>query len=157
LKSWLEKNNPKGENVYFSYFGNTDVEYYGLKARMLPSYRSQKSDEVFELKEGIYCISATTFQFLYLSESCYGETGFDIADADDSYFKKLSEEIKSFPNTGKKSDLTPDQQKRFRIYEYLRFVKLCLFLHSREPDETVGNSILIFKVSEEDIRKALTN
>jgi len=157
LKSWLEKNNPQCRNVYFSFFGNTDVEYYGLKTKMLPSYRSQKSDEVFELGEGTYCISATMFQFLYLSESCYGETGFDVADADDNYFKALSEDMKSFPNTGKRADLTIEQKRKFRIYEYLRFIKLFLFLHNREPDEIIGNSILLFKVSDEDVKKSLSN
>lgn len=152
LKSWLEKNNPGGEPVYLSFFGNSDVEYYGLKTKMLPSYRSQKSDEIFELEEGIYCISATLFQFLYLAESCHGETGFDIADADDNYFKSLSKNVKSFQHTGKKGALTPEQRNKFRIYEYLRFIKLCLFLHNRAPDEIIGNSILIFRVSEDDIK-----
>ena len=157
LKSWLGKNNPQCENVYFSFFGNTDVEYYGLKTKMLPSYRGQNSDEIFELKKGIYCISATLFQFLYVSESCYGETGFDVADADDNYFKNLSEKIKSFPSTEKRADLTVEQKREFRIYEYLRFIKLCLFLHNREPDEIIGNSILIFRVSDEDIKNSLSN
>ena len=143
------------KNVYLSFFGNTDVEYYGIKAKMLPCYRSQKSDEVFELKEGIYCISATMFQFLYVSESCHGETGFDIADADDNYFKSLSEDVKSFQNTGERADLAIEKKKEFRIFEYLRFIKLCLFLHNREPDAIIGNSILIFNVTDEDIKKAL--
>jgi hypothetical protein len=154
LRKWADTNNQEKENVYFSFFGNTDVEYYGLKTKMLPSYRSQKSDEIFELKGGIYCISATMFQFLYLAESCYGETGFDVANADDKYLKSLSEDMKSLPKTSKKADLSTEQQKKFRIYEYLRFIKLCLFLHNREPDRIIGNSILVFKVSEEEIKKA---
>lgn len=153
LKSWLEKNNPQDKNVYLSFFGNSDVEYYGLKTKMLPSYRSQKSDEIFELKGGIYCISATLFQFLYLAESCHGETGFDIADADDNYFKVLSEKMKLLPANGKRADLSAGQRKEFRIYEYLRFIKLCMFLHNREPDELLGNSILIFRVSDDDIKR----
>ena len=156
LSKWVRTNNQDKENVYLSFFGNTDVEYYGLKAKMLPSYRSQKSLDVFELKEGIYCISATMFQFLYVSESCHGETGFDVADADDNYFKTLSEDVKSFPVPGKRAGLTIEQKKEFRIYEYLRFIKLCLFLHNREPDAIIGNSILIFKVSGEDINKAIS-
>jgi hypothetical protein len=152
LKSWLEKNNTKGDNVYFAFFGNTDIEYYGLKVKMLPSYQSQRADEIFELEEGIYCISATLFQFLYLAEACHGETGFDIADADDNYFRTLAADVKSFLNTDKRAELTVEQKKKFRIYEYLRFIKLCLYLHSREPDEIIGSSILIYKLTGNDLQ-----
>jgi hypothetical protein len=119
---------------------------------MLPSYQSQRADEIFELEEGIYCISATLFQFLYLAEACHGETGFDIADADDNYFRTLAADVKSFLNTDKRAELTVEQKKKFRIYEYLRFIKLCLYLHSREPDEIIGSSILIYKLTGNDLQ-----
>ncbi len=157
LKSWLDKNNTQKSEVYFSCFSNSDVGYYGIKAKMLPSYRIQKSDEMFELKGGIYCISATMYQYVYLAETCYNETGYKLEAADDSYFENLSAEIKAYHNTGNKSGLSEEQQKKYRIYEYLRFLKLCLYLHNqnRIPDAIIGNSILVFRLSDEEVGKAL--
>lgn len=155
LKSWLGKNNPGKKEVYFSCFSNSDNGYYGLKIKALPSYRKQKGDDIFELGEGIYCISATMFQFLYISEACFNETGFDTANADDNYFSSLSKEIKALPDSGKISELTAEQRNKYRIYEYLRFIKLCLYLHNREPDANIGGSILVFRLENEDIEKAL--
>ncbi|HBC88220.1 MAG TPA: hypothetical protein DCZ94_14815 [Lentisphaeria bacterium] len=155
LKSWLDKNNTGKSDIYFSCFSNSDVGYYGLKVKMLPSYRLQKSDEIFELNGGIYCISATMFQFVYLAETCYNETGFKLENADDKYFEALSAEIKSFPETSRKSELAEEQLKKYKTYEYLRFLKLCLYLHNREPDANIGNSILVFKLKDEDVEKAL--
>ena len=43
----------------------------------------------------------------------------------------------------------------FLQYDLLRFERLCALLREREPDDHVGHSILIYRVSEEDLRRAL--
>ena len=68
-------------------------EIYRMKLSFRTMPYKQKNNDIFELKDGIYCISATMFQFLYLSEACFNETGFDTSNADDNYFSNLSKEI----------------------------------------------------------------
>lgn len=155
LKEWLGGNNKENKNVYLSFFGNADVSYYGLDVKILPSYRKQKSDEAFELQDGIYCFSATMFQLVYLAESCYYDTGFDLSDADDNYFSMLSKEIKDLPLPCNIASLTEEQRKKYRIYEYIRLMKVRAHLHNRTPDEIIGGSILVFRLNKEDIEKVM--
>jgi len=46
-------------------------------------------------------------------------------------------------------------RERFLSFEHLRFARLCAFLRRREPDDNVGYSILIYRLSDQDVREAL--
>jgi hypothetical protein len=41
------------------------------------------------------------------------------------------------------------------IYGSLRFGRLCHFLRQLVPDEQIGHTILIYKLSEKDLRSAI--
>jgi hypothetical protein len=45
--------------------------------------------------------------------------------------------------------------QRASAFEQLRMARLFSFLRKRDPDDHVGYSILIFRLSDEDIRRAL--
>ena len=54
------------------------------------------------------------------------------------------------------TNATPEElQTAFRQYEDLRFGRLCSLLRAREPDDEVGNSILIFRLSDGEVARAL--
>ena len=54
------------------------------------------------------------------------------------------------------TNVTPEElQTAFRHYEDLRFGRLCSFLRTREPDDEVGHSILIYRLTDADVAGAL--
>ena len=46
-------------------------------------------------------------------------------------------------------------EKDWLDYENLRFARLCIYLRAREPDDFAGYSILIYRLSQEDLELAL--
>jgi hypothetical protein len=49
-----------------------------------------------------------------------------------------------------------DWEKIFRSYEEGRFARLCAALRQQEPDDQVGYSILIYRLSDQEVDRALT-
>ena len=49
-------------------------------------------------------------------------------------------------------------KKKYYVYDYLRFAKLCLYLrlHQKEPDAYAGYSILIFRLTDKEIEDAMS-
>ncbi|MCX6983995.1 MAG: hypothetical protein NT118_04470, partial [Lentisphaerae bacterium] len=49
-------------------------------------------------------------------------------------------------------------KKKYDVYDYLRFAKLCLYLrlNRKEPDDYAGYSILIFKLTDREVEDALS-
>jgi hypothetical protein len=41
------------------------------------------------------------------------------------------------------------------IFAHLRTSRLCAFLRGREPDAEIGRSILIYRITDADVRQAL--
>ncbi len=67
LKRWLDAKAAPNELVYLSYFGTGSPAAYGLHARELPSYPDFRSQpETGDLQPGLYCISATNLQCVYI-------------------------------------------------------------------------------------------
>lgn len=53
-------------------------------------------------------------------------------------------------------ELSPDQWiEVLNRYEFLRFHRLAAFLRQREPDDNIGYSILVYRVSDNDLSRAL--
>lgn len=165
LKKWIDKkklNETGSPNIYLSYFGTANIDYYGLKIKKLPSIiQQEKNEEVFELKEGIYCISATMFQSCYFPEYCFIETESGVRSLNGKLFMDLKSEVESYIGKGnvdlmgKKIVRENGFYRLYKSYEYLRLAKLCQYLHSREPDDNVGYSILIYYLTEKDIKQAM--
>lgn len=72
LKQYMQRRNLK--RIYLSYFGMADALYYRIEYDYLPSPRFQPwtlrhpDDGKFELKKGVYAISATNLQGVYLRD-----------------------------------------------------------------------------------------
>ncbi len=47
--------------------------------------------------------------------------------------------------------------KKYRDYELLRFAKVAYCLRKRQPDDMIGNSILVFHLSDNDLKQILGN
>jgi len=157
LKDWLDRNGLSNQThtpVYLAYFGNGNPTYYGINARRLPGFVDMDLNSLpFEpLEGGVYCISATLVQTVLLSplgrwteyyEQIYQELGRDI--------DRL---VRSGPE-GRRTLAEPLWQERLRHFLELRMGRLCAYLRAREPDDNVGYSILIYRLSGDDVRQAL--
>jgi hypothetical protein len=51
--------------------------------------------------------------------------------------------------------LTPDEASRYRIYDGLRFARLAAYLRTRDPDDRVTYSTLVYEVSANELQQAL--
>ena len=153
LRQWLEKNNPTQAPVYLSYFGHASTHYYGVYGNRLPTVNGLEPLEPFQgrLTGGIYCICATNLESI--APPVMGRWAVPYENA----YQQLRAEIKP---PGETSSLaTPEQQQmeaqKRRLFQILRFNRLCAFLRHREPDDYVAYSMLIYRLTDDDLRHAL--
>ena len=153
LKQWLERNSIPEDKAYIAYFGTVNLQDYGMPYKKLLCCFEQNSADIFELKEGYYCISATMLQMVYYPElvDWNSETEKLLAEYRVS-FRKLY----SIIHSNKDFTITKESRiliRKFRVYEKLRFAKLAYFLRNKVPETTIGHSILIFYVTKDDLAK----
>lgn len=157
LRNWLESrglNDPSGTPVYLSYFGTGSPAWHGIKARRLQGYIDIDLHEprpVVELRGGYYCVSASMLAMV-LSEprgpwSTFYEQHYQQALAD---FQKIAAmppaEQQELARTNARE--VADTANRFDV---LRLGRLMAYLRHRQPDDHVGHSILIYKLSDADV------
>ena len=133
LRDWLESHKDQSP-IYLSYFGTSSPEYYGIKATSLKDWDPSQG-ALAELHAGTYCISATMLQCIYnvpIAHWC--------APHEAAYQELLK---------GPRTETTTKQLQRYR------FARLAAFLRQRNYDAQIGYSILIYKLNEEEIHKAL--
>lgn len=161
LKRWLDERGLSDRSttpVYLSYFGTGDPSYYGIAARPLPSYVPRHRDVLPPLSGGVYCISATMLQGLYLDFRGPWNPDYE------RLYRSVLTDVVRYRNT--KDDPAARRKleeeagmdfwvMRFRQYEQLRFARLASYLRQREPDDHVGYSILIYRLSNEQVQEAL--
>jgi hypothetical protein len=157
LKAWLDRNGlGHGESpVYLSYFGTGRPESYGIESIRLPGYYDhwRPPRPWYELGGGLYCISAT------MAESVFNMfPGPWAAPYEHAYRAGMG----SLRAIAAESDPAERARRmaavpRDALYqlEQLRFARLMAYLRRREPDDQVGWSILIHRLSDSDVRDAL--
>lgn len=159
LKHWLEQNRRPGESVYLSYFGTGEPDYYGIEAVRLPGiFHFRRVHPWYWPEPGIYAVSATMLSHVYSplrgpwTEA--RERRFQTLRVLDAAFRAL----KASPhgNSELMRETTPEEwAARWDEYNQLRFARLCHYLRVRPADDHVGHSILIFRLSADEIAGAL--
>ena len=149
LKRWLDAHAP-GEKVFLSYFGSADPAGEGIHAtRIADGYFDLRSRPVLPaMTGGVYCISATMFQQPYTLVR-HGWT---------PQHEHRYAELRAWLDAWRAGrDRTPRDAAIQRLVEleHLRFGRLCAGLQSRAPDAEVGYSILIFRLTDADVRALL--
>lgn len=163
LAEWLRAERTKSgpqQPVYLSYFGHSDPREEGIEAILLPSVGLvEQTSEPQPLRPGVYCISATTLQNLYLAFPGPWNARYE------QNYQRLKANLAVFQRTA--SD--PAARERliagvggpqavlnlFSGYEAARFARLCAHLRQREPDDQVNFAIQVYRVSAEDLPRAL--
>jgi hypothetical protein len=160
LHDWLARYARPGERVFLSYFGSGDPLFYGIHAtRMGDNYFDLRPRAALpEIGAGLYCLSATMYQHIYT------HVRGPWSDAYEQDYQRLTRWFAHFdqdPNPANARDLDgtalTHQHMFDRLFtlEQLRFGRLCHYLRGREPDAEVGYSILVFRLTDDDILRAL--
>jgi hypothetical protein len=149
LKRWLESPEAAvGDRpVYLSYFGTGSPDYYEINAMRLPIRDPQLG--VYPLKGGIYCISATDLQAVYLP------IGGRWNESYERVYQALVRRL-TRPNDQPSPPSAEEQQLDSLVETFpdLRHARLMAFLRQREPDHQIGYSILIYRLSDADVLAA---
>jgi hypothetical protein len=157
LNRWLEANVRPEERdaVYLAYFGTASLSHYGIRAHRLAADPPERNAEWVPPRGGIYCISATMLQM--------DKQG----PWDEEREKELQEHVRLAARFMQARNSPDARTELFRSvpvdrwprilerFESIVFRKLCVALRNREPDDQVGHSILIYRLSAEDVSQAL--
>jgi len=159
LKRWLDRNQRPNEPLFLSYFGSGYPPSYGIHAtRLADGYFDLRSRRLLPpMTGGLYCISATMFQQVY-TQVRHGWT-----PEHERRYRQLEAWAGAIGALGvdHSSDeagrpLSHDEAiARLVDLEHLRFGRLCRWLQGREPDDNVGHSILIFRLSDAEVARFL--
>lgn len=161
LKRYLDDHgfsNQQRTPVYLSYFGTARVAHYGLQIRWLPTFYEQEPEEKPQpLRGGIYCISATMLQSVY--NPFMGRWNRKYEDAYHSVGRTLNELRAAAEDAERRRVLkkagAASEKALYAAFSQLRFARLCAYLRAREPDVQINYAILIYHLSDEDVRQAL--
>ncbi len=154
LKRWLDLHHAPQDDgtaatpVYLAYFGTGLPGAYGIEARMLPGYLSWEPVWVGALTRGVYCVSATMLHQLRLLPECRW------TDALEAAYQDLRDRLTRPAPTASGPARLGEQD--VRLFHMLRFARLCATLRQRAPDDNVGHSILIYRLDDDEVRRALS-
>lgn len=135
--------------VYLSFLGNTPPDYYGIRAKLLFHETASPVEDPFPLKPGFYCISATRLQQVQLvPESSWTRELENLYHAAHPLVQSLQGASTREADEGPGAAEEP-------IVRRLCFARLCALLKQREPDDRAGGSILIYRVTPDELDRAL--
>jgi hypothetical protein len=157
LKRWLDREGLQQPGAtYLSYFGTARPDYYGIKATPLAGFIDRRAPQPPEpLRGGVYCISATVLDVI--GPSFYkpdDETNYQAAFKNLIAFARASENEQTWSALRRQ---TGEQywHDLFRQFDQLRTGRLVAFLRDRQPDAMIGYSILIYRLTEADVSRAV--
>ncbi|HVH17505.1 MAG TPA: glycosyltransferase family 39 protein [Myxococcota bacterium] len=138
-----------GEPCYLAYFGSALPERHGVACARLPGFFDAAAPlRASELGPGLYYLSATMLQGVYLEPELRGPWGAPQEARLASLDALLASPLGA----------TADRTSRARL-EWLRlrmrFAKLSAALRARPPDDRVADSILVYRVGADELAAAL--
>jgi Dolichyl-phosphate-mannose-protein mannosyltransferase len=158
LKGWLDaaRLQPGAGGVYLSYFGTARPEYYGIRATQLAGFIDRRPPEPpVPLGGGVYCVSATVLNVIgHLFYGPEHEGNYQAALAELVRFARASESEQAWSALMQQTG-EPYWHQLFAQFDQLRTGRLMAFLRRREPDAMVGYSILIFRLSDQEVSQAV--
>ena len=148
--------NGKG-NLYYSYFGSSSPGYYGIRAHHLPGFWDtdrERQWEFFPLTGGVYCIHASMLQPVYGVIGAWNTQYEAMYQAARGEATRLLETMND-PTRLADANLTRAQVEVLMRFDELRFGRLRAYLRQRQPDDQINYSILVYRLSDQDVRLAL--
>lgn len=163
LKKWLDDNgldNSPGKKVYLSLFGHATPFHYKIEAEHLASFPGFAPIGIPKMPSGgTYCISASMLWGLYTSY--YGAWNKKY----EAEYQEMRAQMREFESTAN----DPAARQRwvekmggekalaewFPKYERCIFARLSTYLRTLEPEDEINYSILVFRLSDDEVRRAL--
>jgi hypothetical protein len=158
LKQWLEAHNPDGKELaYFLYFGDVSPTDLHVPAFPVESFQDRET-RVYPLRPGLYAISATMLQYRPLGLDGYTPERY--RECRDYLTPRLNADPKPDPRTPVSGLASiPGEISFLELYQFFhrwRCARLCDDLAGNaSPVAMIGHSILIYRVSEDDLARAL--
>lgn len=156
LARWLEATAPtRGATpVFLSYFGSDSVDSRRLPVTRLADFRSpslRNRSVPAHLTGGWFIFGATQFSQVYFSG---GRDWLPAGEAQYASYRQIFSQFEQHPELMKRSSAA-DLMTLGKSYELLQFQRLCYYLRNRRPVEIVGGSLLVFRLSDDEVRAAL--
>jgi len=157
LQRWIEARQANGDRtpIFLSYFGSDSPRARALPVTRVADWRDDSGARNYPapLRGGWYAISATNFQRVYL-----GIAG-SWSPLHEQRYQDIGRALP--PDAASAARLTEAQREEWMrnamLFEILQFGRVCHFLRDRPPDEIVGASILIFRLTDEEVSRALAS
>jgi Dolichyl-phosphate-mannose-protein mannosyltransferase len=161
VERWLARRRDRPEPwapVYFSYFGNADLRrFVATDVILLPQEYELRPAAVYALKPGTYIISAT------MLHSVYGPVMGPWRPRYEEAYQRLDPQMRQAVARAGNGDAPHRPTDRddarlssaIRLWDALRFSRLCAYLRHRPPDGRITYGMLVFELSEQDLRNAL--
>lgn len=147
LRAWLDRHAGPDEPVYTCYFGSD------LVGRVLPGAEgiglASAPGEPQVLEPGLYCVSATFLQGIYVEPLGPWCAAFE------STYQRAAGFVAAAGDRGADAADGAVREAAVSAFNRLQAGRLRAFLRHREPDADVGRSILIFRLSAADLGRAL--
>jgi len=154
LRTWLDRN-AAGVPVYFSYFGTGRPESYGIESIRLPGYYDhwRPPRPWSQLGAGVYCVSATMVQSVFNMFPGPWAEPYEKAYRNGMLALRA---IAAEPDPAERArQMSVVPAEALYQLEQLRVARLMAYLRHREPDDQVGWSILIHRLSDAEVQVAL--
>jgi hypothetical protein len=154
LQRWLDAHRKPGEPVYLSYCGMGNARYEDIKATTLsPYYDHYQPRNWTELQPGLYCLSATLLQDTY--SPWRGAWSEDREHAYQVLLKRLRAEIASGKRSAAITEFGEVSPPPLWSLDRLRFARLTAYLRLRQPDAMINYSILVYRLSPDEVHTAV--
>ena len=145
VRRWLDAHPPSGP-VFISYFGSGDIDYYGIKGTRVGDanfdLRPRKAPAI--LGGGRWIISVTQFQQVYTEARGRWDA------AKEQRYRQLLSHVVQLEQSKQKLSY-----KDGTTFEEYQFARLCHFLRGREPLAQPGYTILIYRLTDAEVMRAL--
>ena len=159
LKMYIQHERNRGEkHIYSAYFGSVNLTAYKLPGERLLCAFEQFSYGIFSLEPGTYCISATMLQMDYYPKLAEWNPELEKMFR---YYRGRFRELRAVITKGKKTTESAKRKNElfrdYKVFEKLRFAKLAAALREKTADDNIGHSILIYKLSKQELHDILNN
>lgn len=155
MKTWLVEKKRHGDPlpVFLTYFGADSPRHYGLEVTRFGDEANDSGVRYFpaQVRGGWFAISATYFHCTFLPMRGTW------AEPQETLYGQLVQRIGA--QSARQDALTTDEQSQLSRdamdIEILQFARLCHYLRNREPLRLIGSSLMLFKLTDDEVKQAL--
>jgi hypothetical protein len=138
------------QTIKLAYFGSADPTSYGFEVGMLPSFLG--AGEWAELTAGTYVVSATQLMGVYIPRA---RDAFWTREMLEDY-RRLHNSIAQPVPAGETDAIRRARLRATHSFELLRRARMLQQLRHREPDERIGYSLFVYRLTQGDVDALLS-